>query len=145
MNRLGRENVPEDDPTATGGEEESETTESPTQSQDNGATGSSSTNGSTSTPHASDARLNPDARPFKPSGSAPLRETVLRRQHQGAATSAPSPSAALAEEGEDVEMGEVSELLGVKEEGKRPKISRDDLEEGEASDEDSRLELLDDR
>jgi len=127
MNRVGRENVPDDaSPEVEGAD----------------ATEGSQPNGENLTPEQSPgpSRLNPDARPFQPSSSqTSLRENVLRRAHIESTnvSNAPSPITTQeeGEEREDIEMGEVSELG--KDKPKRK--AKEDLEEGEASDESSEL------
>ncbi len=120
------------------------------------------------TENAQQTGLNPDAKPFAPSLRPPTSSTVAHRLLRSSAgsrqasplgslgTSSPLPedlSSAMAEEpedGEDVEMGEVSEIV-IKDspapkanvygsdKSKRDRRKAEELEEGEASDSSSEL------
>jgi len=134
MNRVGRENVPDDIP-------EIEITDAPEGIQTPRDVDIDRDSG-TPEPSPTPSRLNPDARPFQPSSSQQsLRESVLRKAHAESAnvSTAPSPNTTQeeGEEREDIEMGELSE--GDKEKSKSRKKVKEDLEEGEASDESSEL------
>jgi len=134
MNRLGRETMPEEDIIVTGPEEDSPDTPSSSVKVEN------ETRSQTPTPEeSSSTRLNPEARPFRPTGaSTPLRETVLRKVHATSTNVSAAPSPAPLEEGEekeDVLMGDVSSEQR-RTESSRKKI-KEEKEEGEASDEES--------
>jgi THO complex subunit 7 len=141
MNRLGREDVPlEEDVPIQSNEDESEKS-----GEGNGTPMSDDPSSST--------RLNPEAKPFKPTSGAitPLRETVLRRVHETTASTnvsaapSPTPNPVTPEEGEekeDIEMGEVSEPP--RESPRKKTRVKEELEEGEASDESSELSDLPD-
>ncbi|KZT43005.1 hypothetical protein SISSUDRAFT_1040894 [Sistotremastrum suecicum HHB10207 ss-3] len=131
-NRVGREDVPEEETVEMDAEDASE------QDPDSARDGEHSATDDVSVASTS---LNPFAQPFRPtgvSGITPLRESVLRRAHESSASISAAPSPTTAEEGEereDIEMGEVSE----EPRDKLKKRIKEDLEEGEASDQSSEL------
>lgn len=135
-NRVGREDIPEEEATAGSTEEPNENETLDPIRDVEGSSGDDASHPSST--------LNPDARPFRPgglSGSTPLREAVLRRAHETSTSVSAAPSPAAAEEGEekeDIEMGEVSEITETLR-GKTKRKAKEELEEGEASDQSSEL------
>jgi THO complex subunit 7 len=130
MNRVGRENVPDDTPPEVEVTDATDSVQTPHEA-----------NG-TPEPSSAPSRLNPEARPFQPSPSQQsLRESVLRKTHVESTnvSGAPSPITTQeeGEEREDIEMGELSEIGEHKDKPKRR--AKEELEEGEASDESSEL------
>jgi THO complex subunit 7 len=130
MNRLGRENIPDDEVIAMASDD------NVNDSADDGIKAFGG-EGASLPESPSITRLNPEARPFRPSGSAtPLRESVLRRAHVTSTNDSAALSPGLLEEGEekeDVEMGEPASSLPVKADKSRKTVA-EDREEGEASD-----------